>query len=42
VVGAGTKLSVDDESMLWSFANDAWKFYENNTGSVVLRVQRTA
>jgi uncharacterized protein (DUF2235 family) len=41
VVGAGATLSVDKESMLWCFANDAWKFYENNTGSVVLRVQRT-
>ena len=32
----------DAEAMLWCFANDARRFYGNNTGSILLAVARTA
>lgn len=42
VIGKSCRLSIGDreEAMLWCFANDMWKYYENNTGSVVLRIER--
>lgn len=44
VIGPGTELQglADEESLLWCWANDAWRFYGNNTGSVTLEIRRSA
>ena len=42
-IGAGPcKLKVKKPGYLFAFANDAWHFYDNNRGSVSLKVRRTA
>jgi len=42
-IGKGPfKLDLARGGYLYAFANDAWHFYENNRGSVTLRIQRTA
>lgn len=41
-IGAGTDHRVARSGYLYAFANDAWGFYWNNTGSVRLRVTRSA
>lgn len=39
-VGSGKKVSLKDSGYLYAFANDAWHFYDNNRGSVRLKVTR--
>jgi uncharacterized protein (DUF2235 family) len=43
-IGAGpyTLASVKKGGYLYAFANDAWHFYDNNRGHVILTVKRTA
>lgn len=33
-------LGLNKDGYLYAFANDAWAFYDNNTGSVMLRIER--
>lgn len=42
LIGDGTELTVTDGGYLHAFANDAWSKYDNNRGSVNLKVTRTA
>jgi len=39
-IGTGCELSPEDSGYLYCFANDAWRFYGNNRGSVTLTVTR--
>jgi hypothetical protein len=42
LIGKGAKLKIGDteDGYLYAYANDAWNFYDNNRGSVTLRVTR--
>ncbi|QJW88746.1 hypothetical protein HNV11_04800 [Spirosoma taeanense] len=40
-IGLGTTVRVEKDGVLWTFANDMWKFYANNTGSITLTVERS-
>jgi hypothetical protein len=39
-IGAGTRHDVVRPGYLYGFANDAWGFYRNNSGTVRLTVTR--
>jgi hypothetical protein len=41
-IGAGCTLEIDRPGYLCCFANDAWHFYDNNRGSVELKIERVA
>lgn len=43
-IGKSTKKTINPNQtgLLWVFANDWWKYYDNNTGSVWLTVKRIA
>jgi len=41
VNAGGTTLEPETDAMLWCFANDLWRHYSNNTGSVVLEILRS-
>ena len=40
LIGDGTTLTVEQPGYLYCFANDAWHFYDNNRGSVMLTIER--
>jgi len=44
LIGAQAEITVKDteEGYFHAYANDAWNFYDNNRGSVTLRVTRLA
>lgn len=41
-IGKGTTIVPKSSGYLYCFANDAWKFYDNNRGKVALEVTRVA
>lgn len=40
LIGDGTSRAVFKSGYLYCFANDAWRFYRNNKGSISLKVER--
>jgi len=42
LIGTGTTQRVDDPGYLYAYANDSWRFYGNNRGSVEVEVKRLA
>lgn len=40
LIGKGTRYTPQASGYLYCFANDAWKFYDNNRGKVTLTVRR--
>ena len=38
LIGAGKKLTLTRPGYLYAYANDAWDFYGNNSGSLQLTV----
>jgi hypothetical protein len=40
-IGAGVTYTPKDSGYLYCYANDAWRFYRNNRGSVMLTVERS-
>jgi len=40
LIGEGCKLAPDEDGYLYAYANDAWQMYDNNRGSVQLKVKR--
>lgn len=42
MIGNGCRYEVIQSGYFYAFANDAWHFYENNRGSVSLRVRRAS
>jgi hypothetical protein len=41
VIGKGAAVELKRPGYLYCFANDAWRFYGNNKGSVRLTLSRT-
>ena len=40
LIGKGIRYTPQASGYLYCFANDAWKFYDNNRGKVTLTVRR--